>query len=309
MPKPGCIFPRDPVFAHAVEDEVMVWVTAGNRFPYGRLEEETFHMRSERGKDDPTTVALSALGESDQATLVYVKWLVHNRRKDGASIIFRPGDATLTVDPIVRTFCTAEIKPPLLDEGSAAKVSVFRNVRSHLCVDLLDINGKDAYVNFAPRSGHIVKLQPLTVSLAPSEFAIAQAFFRVGDGKTVVLAHQALHLCQSFHLPFFVTTTSKHGTSTLRQVISAKWDHAAVKSYFSDLIEKGEQEHILTRHGDIQASIARTQQNMVLLGKTVLESFNVEELSTGEGLRIRREHPVFDKIVDVILAKKMARGE
>ena len=133
-----------------------------------------------------------------------------------------------------------------------------------------------------PPNVHDAKLG--IVSLKPGEYVIFTAQFRVGDGETISKDWEALRYLQGFSLAWSIwQTTDPHVLDNMLAQYHAKdghipgglrmsFDHSAMRRYYDDFVERGEDAHIRSHFGAERATMVESSHTMMgVMGNHMLD--------------------------------------
>ena len=156
------------------------------------------------------------------------------------------------------------------------------------------------------------------VELKVGEYAIFHAQFRVGDGDTISKHWEALSCLETLVVPYAIwdgtsppatlvsllPQADKQPPSDVGRALRARFDQPAVKTYYADYLEKGEEAYIRSHFGDARADMTRgAEQMMEMMGKMLLGSV---AQSGNTGVLVQR---LKDMGMDDIAAKIAAGGQ
>ena len=139
----------------------------------------------------------------------------------------------------------------------------------------------------APTLSNIKDATEGIVSLKTGEYVIFNAQFRVGDGDLISKHWEALACLETILIPYAIwdgtsspatlvsslPQADKQPMSGMGRALRARFDQPAVKAYYADYIEHGEEAYIRSHFGDARADMTLGAEKMVeMMGEMLLGS-------------------------------------
>ncbi|RDX57337.1 hypothetical protein OH76DRAFT_1451320 [Lentinus brumalis] len=271
-------YAMQPVFASGHVDSVGCWVSVE-----GQTDCDAFGENS-KNKDRKERIAGGA--DKGRGTIrrykaavrshLGLRVLVQNRRKDNQPILVF-GSRMQVVSHGSMTVAMSR-GSTISDNGGAFVGDSATRLAAGVAKDpwdkvprleIINVNGQDVSPDKTPLPSNIKDATDGIVAFKTGEYAIFNAQFRVGDGDTIAKDWEALACLETFHIPYVIwdgasapsalasslpmadTNPPVGGARGPGRGLTARFDQAAVRAYYTDFIERGEQAYIDSHYRDV----------------------------------------------------------
>ncbi|KAI0671699.1 hypothetical protein C8Q78DRAFT_1168540 [Trametes maxima] len=311
QPVAGEKYAQHPVFAHWHEDGVGCWASISGRIDcdlqsfVDAIDPLEHRDRQERlmvqgGEPSRTKIRLY---KAAARSLVGLRVLVQNRRKDKDPILLFASRAQVVsraalTDAVLRGAAKGDNHVRFAqDKSSRVAVGVATDPWDNVPrLTVTSVNGIEVKKGTQP--AQIKNAEEGIVALRTGDFAILHLQFRVGDGDAISKDWEAFHCLESIVLPWaswdgttppaslipslptaqsppVPTPTPAQGGSTAQtpsaHALRAPFDQRAVRTYYADFIERGEEAYMRSHYGDARTDMARgAEQMMEMMGEMLL---------------------------------------
>ncbi|KAI0635897.1 hypothetical protein C8Q77DRAFT_1100288 [Trametes polyzona] len=295
-------YPQHPIFAFWHEDGVGCWVSVAGRIDCDlhtltdTIDPTGYSARQERMMAEGGAAGREIIRTHKAAarSVVGLRVLIQNRRKDKTPVVFFASRAQVVSQPSL----TAAV-----ERGAAARDNMVKFTKDKVARVALGVANDPwdnvprlqvSYLNGAemkkdaPPSANIKDANNGFVLLNTGEYAILHLQFRVGDGDMISKDWEALGALEAIYLPWAPwdgstpldataaslpsahahslanpTADGSDSTAHAGKLLRAPFDQRAIRSYYADFIERGEEAYMRSHYGDARADMARNADEMM----------------------------------------------
>ncbi|KAI0714257.1 hypothetical protein C8T65DRAFT_806235 [Cerioporus squamosus] len=301
-------YAMQPVFASGHEDSVGCWVSVDGRTDCDLETLTSAFGESPKNKDRKERIARGPDNgrgtirkhKASARSLLGLRVLVQNRRKDNQPILVF-GSRMQVVS--YGSMTAAMARGSTISENGGAFVSD-RTTRlaagvakdpwdKVLRIEIINVNGQEVTPDKTRLPSSIKDASDGIVVLKMGEYAVFNAQFRVGDGDTIAKDWEALGCLETFHIPYAIwdgtsapsalapslpmadTNPPVGGVSGPGRALTARFDQSAVRAYYADFIERGEQAYIDSHYRDVGTGMG-AEKLLQMMGELMRQGGGVQ---------------------------------